>query len=351
MIVHADLDAFYASVEELDHPELKGHPVAVGGLQEHGIITTANYEARKYGVHSAMPVFQGKRRCPNLIVVPNRRKRYLEKSREVFHIYHQFSPMVEKVSIDEGYLDFSHYKGKEEEMAQALQRDVFEKTGLTVSVGLSYNKFLAKIASDWEKPKGFKVIGKDDVPTILCPLPIEKIHGIGPKSAQKLHSLGIDKVEQLLELPMEFFMELFGKWGIEIYERIRGIDLRPVVPYRERKSLGVERTFDEATKDRKELLEYLEDFCRQLEKEAVEKGIQGYTVTIKVKTTSFVTYTRSKTLTNTLYREEELFSVGKELLEDCPKEESYRHLGITLSNLVALTITQLSFLGGQNERQ
>lgn len=339
-----DLDAFYASVEELDNPTLKGHPVAVGGLSEHGIVTTANYEARKFGIHSAMPVFQAKQLCPNLLLVPNRRKRYLEKSREVFQILEKYSSTIEKVSIDEGYLDISHWQGNLTQKAYEMKEDIYKNTGLTLSVGMSYNKFLAKIASDWNKPNGFMLITKGDIPGILLPLPIEKIHGIGPKSANKLHSLGIETVEQLMDLPLDFLMDLFGKWGIEIYERIRGIDTREVTPLRERKSLGVERTFEEATDNLKVLLGYLEEFSKELEQDAIEKGIQGYTVTVKVKTSSFITYTRSRTCSYTIYKMEDLLEIGKDLLEECPKGEPYRLLGITLSNLVPLTIRQLSFL-------
>lgn len=347
MILHVDLDAFYASVEELDNPALKGHPVAVGGLSEHGIVTTANYEARKYGIHSAMPVFQAKMRCSDLILVPNRRGRYLEKSREVFDILHTYSPVLEKVSIDEAYLDISHWTGNLTEKAYGMKNEVRKKTGLTLSVGMSYNKFLAKIASDWNKPDGFMLITKGDIPELLLPLPIEKIHGIGPKSAEKLHSLGITTIEQLMELPLDFMTDLFGKWGIEIYNRIRGIDYRPVEPLRERKSLGVERTFDDATRDREVLLGYLQEFAEELEEEAVKKEIQGYTVTVKVKTSSFITYTRSKTLNYTIYKQGDLLETGKELLDECPDEEPYRLLGITLSNLVPLSVEQLSFLGGE----
>lgn len=344
MILHVDLDAFYASVEELDNPSLRGKPLAVGGLSDHGIVTTANYVARKYGIHSAMPLFQARQRCPNLIVVPVRRRRYLEKSREVFDILRNYSPVIEQVSIDEGYLDISHWRGNLTEKVYRMKGEIRRKTGLTVSVGMSWNKFLAKIASDWKKPDGFMIISKGDLPDILLPLPVEKIHGIGPKSATKLRSLGIETVGELMDLPREYLGELFGKWGYEIYDRIRGKDLRPVEPVRERKSIGVERTFDVATEEEGELLEYLEGFCEELEGDLLRKKFRGYTVTVKVKTASFQTYTRSRTLPGAICRKEDLFDIGRELLGECPKGEPYRLLGITLSGLEPLAIEQLSFL-------
>lgn len=341
-IVHVDLDAFYASVEELDHPEYKGKPLVVGGKSEHGIVTTANYEARKYGIHSAMPMFQAKALCEHLTICPMHRARYLEKSQEVFQILKSHTDLVEKVSIDESYLDIGSLSMNAEKFARGLQREILHQTGLSISVGISYNKFLAKLASDWNKPAGIKVISHEDIPEILMPLPIRKVHGIGAQSERKLRNFGIHTVADLYELSLEFLISLFGKGGEELYNRIRGIDNRVVTIDRERKSLGTERTFS-ATKDRQLLMDYLQLFAEELADDLVKKGFGAMTLTVKLKSSEFETHTRSKTYEVMQCEEEEIFENAKSIFDELYNENKVRLIGLTASNLVDLNRRQLSF--------
>ena len=281
IIIHVDIDAFYASVEELDDKSIIGKPVVVGGRSNHGVVTTANYIAREYGIHSAMPMYMAKNLCDHLIIKPMRRQRYLEKSREVFEVLKTYTNKIEKVSIDESYLDISGL-GYEEDIVYKLQEDVYKKTGLNVSCGLSYNKFLAKLASDWNKPRGVKIIREEDLPEILFPLDIRKVHGIGNKTEKKLRNIGINTVEDLYSLSYEFLTSSFKKSGEEIYKRIRGIDKREVTPNTVRKSLGTESTF-EVTSKREELINYLKEFAREISEDLIVKEISGYTLTLKMK--------------------------------------------------------------------
>lgn len=342
-ILHVDMDAFFASVEELDNPELKKYPLAVGGSSGHGVVTTANYKARKYGVHSAMPVFMAKKLCPHLVLVPVRKNRYSQISQKIFTILQEYSPLVERVSIDEAYLDLSHssdFRGQ----ALSIKRRVKEETGLTISCGLSYNKFLAKLASDMDKPDGFTIIEPSQSQAILRDLPIGKIHGIGTKSEEKLRSIGIEVGGDLMDLERPFLEELLGKAGGEIYLRIRGIDKRPVDPRRVRKSIGTEETFDRHTRDRKILEEKLKKYSQELAHSMDKKGFYGHTLTLKIKTENFETFTRSKTLEAPFRREEDIFFTAKSLLDEMDLKEKLRLMGLTLSSLVGEGEEQLFFL-------
>lgn len=341
-IIHVDMDAFYAAVEEYDNPELRGKPVIVGGLSEKGVVTTANYEARKYGVHSAMPIFMARKKCPGGFFVPSRMKRYQEVSKEVFKILYEFTDLVEKISIDEAYLDISKLDMEALKVVEKIKKRVMDSTGLTMSIGISYNKFLAKLASDWNKPNGVKIISPDMVPEILLPLPVKAVHGIGPKSAKRLNNIGVYNIKDLLRLSEEFLVELFGKSGRETYNRIRGIDHREVDTCRERKSLGIERTFKEQTNDINILKSYLKSFSSQLALELENKRIHSRTVIVKIKDEHFRTQTRSKTLTSHISSEKELFEIGESLLEDIEINGNVRLLGITAANLISLDLEQLS---------
>ena len=341
-IIHVDMDAFYASVEEHDNPKLKGLPVIVGGLNNHGVVTTANYHARKYGVHSAMPIFMAKKKCPHGCYVPGRMRRYQEVSREVFDILYDYTYLIEKVSIDEAYLDISHIGKDPLELSKEIQKTVLKKTGLTMSVGISYNKFLAKLASDWNKPCGIKVISRDMIPDILVPLNIDKVHGLGPKSCEKLRDIGIYTIGDLLETSKEFLTEILGKSGIEIYDRIRGIDRREVNTIRERKSLGIERTFTEGTKDKEKLTKYIEGFSAELSDELSEKKIHGRTITLKIKDENFKTHTRSKTLITHINSFDDIYEVASSLLNEIDIIFKIRLIGLTASNLISSDLKQLS---------
>lgn len=342
IILHVDMDAFYAAVEEKDNPKLKGKPVIVGGLSNQGVVTTANYEARKYGVHSAMPIFMAKKKCPHGSFVAGRMDRYQEISRQVFKVLCEFTDLIEQVSIDEAYLDISSIDIDPMKVVERIKERVMEETGLTMSIGISYNKFLAKLASDWNKPDGVKIISSDMVPEILLPLPVKIVHGIGPKSAKRLNDIGIYKIEDLLRLSEEFLEELFGKSGRETYNRIRGIDLREIDRSRERKSLGIERTFNEDTKDLGLLKEYLKSYSLSLASELENKQIHTRTIIVKVKDESFRTQTRSRTLTSHIRSAEEIFEVGESLLDEIKISQKIRLLGITASNLLSWDLEQLS---------
>ena len=254
LILHVDMDAFFASVEQLDNKELRGKPVIVGGVSERGVVSTCSYEARKYGIHSAMPVFIARKLCPQGIYLRTRMFRYKQVSEQVFNILKDVTEIIEPLSIDEAYLDITNSRFKSGiEAANYIKSRVLREVGLTISIGISYNKFLAKLASDWNKPNGIKIITRDMIPEILLPFPVSKIYGLGKKSVEKLNNMGIFTVKDLYEMPKEFYVEYLGKYGLEIYDRIRGIDNREVEVQRDRKSYGRERTLKIDTKEKEDL--------------------------------------------------------------------------------------------------
>lgn len=344
--LHLDMDAFYASVEERDNPSLKGKPVIVGGRSNRGIVTTCNYEARKYGIHSAMPIFMAKEKCPHGIFVPGRMNRYQEVSKQVFSILRGITNRIEPLSIDEAYMDISQIPLRPEQIRDLIKDKVYEKTGLTLSIGVSYNKFLAKLSSDWNKPNGFMVITEEMMPEILFPLPIKKVYGIGSKSQKKLNSIGIYTIEDLYSLEEELLIDLFGKGGVEIYERIRGIDRRLIETSRERKSIGVERTF-RATRDKKVLIEYLKDFSYELESDLNKRDLHGKTITVKIKDEDFISHTKSKTYSHYISGGDEIFTLALSLFQEMEYDKSLRLLGVSLSNLLDKKMEQLSFFPSQ----
>lgn len=341
-ILHIDCDAFYASCEEIRNPKLKKRPMAVGGLSNKSIITTANYEARKFGIHSAMPVFMAKDLCPNLILVKVDHPYYREKSSQVFDLVKANARLFEQVSIDEAYIEID--LDNPLLFAKSLQKEVLDKTEIPISIGISYNKFLAKLASDWNKPFGIKYIGRDDVGKILPDLPVSKVHGIGRRATEKLNRIGIYKVSDLLKLDKIFLEELFGKGGDYIYNVIRGIDDRPVNPTRDRKSIGKERTFSKNTNDKELLKEYLRKISDLIEIEMIKKDIQAKTVSIKLKDENFKNQTRSITLQEPIFLADDIYIEAGNLLDEAFKGEYIRLIGISLSNLSDRNMNQLSFL-------
>ena len=315
VILHVDMDAFFASVEQRDNPELRGKPVIVGGVSERGVVSTCSYEARKFGVHSAMPMFMAREKCPSGIYVSGRYGKYTKVSQDVFKILNEVTPLVEQVSIDEGFLDLSQGKIRDGmEAARYIKNKVFKEVELTLSIGISYNKFLAKLASDWNKPNGIKEITKEMLPDILLPLPISKIHGLGKVSVAKLNNMGIYYIKDLYRMPKEFYTEYLGKNGTEIYDRIRGIDNRKVEIVRERKSVGKERTLKVDTKNKEELLQYIKEFSFEIEEVLSRKNVIGKTVTLKFKTKDFENHTRSKTLNNYIGTHSEIFKVARRII-------------------------------------
>ncbi|ACA54486.1 DNA polymerase IV [Clostridium botulinum] len=343
VIIHVDMDAFFASVEQMDNKKLKGKPVIVGGIGERGVVSTASYEARKYGVHSAMPVFIAKKRCPFGIYVPGRHERYKEVSNSIFKILYKITPIIEPVSIDEAYLDITNIKEESIKVAEHIKKRVKDEMGLTLSVGISYNKFLAKLASEWNKPDGIKIIRQDMIPSILMPLPINKIHGIGKKSVEKLNNIGIYTVEDMHKLSRDFCIEYFGKFGVEIYERIRGIDYREVKVSRERKSIGKEITLKKDITDKEEMKKYLLDFSNKVSTNLYKRNSGGKTVTVKIKTSNFQTHTRSKTVDDYIRDKDEIYNIACDILEHINFKEPIRLIGLTVSNLGENKIKQLTF--------
>lgn len=342
--LHIDLDAFFASVEELQNSSLKGKPMVVGGRSQRGIITTANYEARKFGLHSAMPIFKATQLCPHVIIVPPRHDLYSEMSKKVFSILKKYSSKIEQMSIDEGCIDISHINTNPKILAKSIQDDIFNNTGLTVSIGISFNKSLAKMASDWNKPQGITIIRKNMIPEILLDLPIGKIAGIGKKSQEKFHKMGIYKVRELMQLNKEMLEYHFGKLGLVVYDRIRGIDDRQVETTRVRKSIGIERTFSRDIFDKEEITQKIYDYSKDLSEELQKKEIVGKTVSLKIKFNDFKVITRSITLESPRDDFEEIYHKAMYLFNNIELYRPIRLLGLTMANLQKNDIIQLRFM-------
>lgn len=335
-IIHIDMDAFYASIEVRDDPSLKGLPIAVGGSSGRGVVMTASYEARKFGVRSAMPSVTAKRLCPDLIFVKSNMDKYREASNQIREIFYSYTDLVEPLSLDEAYLDVTDNKAGEEYasvIAEQIRKRIYEVTGLTASAGISYNKFLAKIASDYNKPNGQTIIRPDQALAFLEKLPIEKFHGIGKVTAQKMRSFGITDGLTLRNQTIEFLAKHFGKAGGYYYHIVRGDDQREVKPNRIRKSVGAERTFTDNkahVDDLKTELDLLID--RLLERlEKVDR--EGFTLTLKLKTSNFIIINRSLTFQKPLRDPEYIKQCAYGLLEKCDlNNQLYRLIGLQISN-------------------
>lgn len=339
-IIHVDMDAFFASVEQMDNPGFKGKPVIVGGVSGRGVVSTASYEARSYGVHSAMPMFQARALCPDGIFLPVRHERYKEVSNAVFEILGRYTHIIEPLSIDEAFLDVTGQDAVR--VARSIKQEVKDKTSLTISAGVSYNKFLAKLASDWNKPDGLMVITEDMVPDILRPLPVRKVYGIGEKSAFRLNSIGVYTIDDLLMLTREQLINLFGRFGSTIYDMIRGIDNRPVETVNETKSIGRETTLDKDTVDRSELKGYIRDFCEEVAQSLKRHGLYTKTVTVKYKTEDFKSYTRSRTADRFMSDEKDITGLAMAIIDSLTINEPIRLIGVSVSNLTEEAPVQLS---------
>ncbi|SHF86124.1 DNA polymerase-4 [Caldanaerobius fijiensis DSM 17918] len=350
-IIHVDMDAFFASVEQHDNPELKGKPVIVGGISGRGVVATCSYEARKYGVHSAMPMYKARKLCPDGVFLPLRHSRYKEVSDRIFSILYGITDMVEPVSIDEAYLDVTGMNRDPVDIAREIKQKVREVTGLTVSAGISYNKFLAKLASDWNKPDGLMVITEDMVPDILRPLPVSKVYGIGEKSAKRLNDMGIKTIGDLLRLSQTQLQNIFGKYGIDIYNRIRGIDERPVIVTREAKSIGKETTLAQDTTDMTLLCRYLKKFAGRISEELLKNELFARTVTVKVKTADFIVHTKSKTVKDYIFSEEDIYKIAYGIMKEMNFKEKIRLIGLSVSNLSDKRCEQLSIFDENFQRR
>lgn len=342
IIFHVDMDAFFASVEELDNPNLKKYPVIVAGSSDRGVVTTANYPARKYGLHSAMPVFMAKKLCPHVVIVPVRKHRYSEMSKKIYSILNEFTPITEMVSLDEAYMDMTKCTDDPFLTAENIQNRVFAETGLTMSIGISYNKFLAKIASDWNKPNGIKEIKENMIPDILLDLPLRKVHGLGNVSIKKFNNIGIYSVEDLYQLSEEFLVEFLGTHGTEIYNRIRGVDNRLVIPYQERKSIGTESTFSSDISNLDELESIMDEYSKEITALLIKKGFMTKTLTVKLKDSDFKSKSRSETFIEYTDDIDTISIKARQLLRSLFREANYRLMGLTASNLIDNTFKQLS---------
>ncbi|HEB62677.1 MAG TPA: DNA polymerase IV [Bacteroidetes bacterium] len=336
-IIHIDMDAFYASVEQRDNPELKGKPIAVGGSAKRGVVAAASYEARKYGVRSAMPSVTAQRLCPNLIFVKHRFEVYREVSNQIREIFAEYTDLIEPLSLDEAFLDVTENKMNNPSatlIAEEIRKKIFEKTQLTASAGVSFNKFLAKVASDINKPNGIKVITPAEGILFLEKLPIEKFFGIGKVTAKKMHALNIFTGKDLKEKTELELIQRFGKAGRHYYKIVRAKDNRKVNPHRIRKSIGAERTFFDDLKTQEEMLEKLIPIAEKVFDYMKKSNNFGRTITLKAKTPQFQSLTRSKTFLSEPQNRATFLSIVTDLLKKHAHEfQEVRLLGVQVSNL------------------
>lgn len=335
-IIHIDMDAFYASVEQLDNPELRNKPLAVGGNEKRGVVSAASYEARKFGVRSAMSGLQAKRLCPELVFAPPRFKRYKEISSIIRIIFLEYTDLVEPLSLDEAYLDVTQNKKGNPSatlIAKEIRAKILEKTGLNASAGISVNKFIAKIASDINKPNGQKTVNPEEVLTFLENLDIRKFYGIGKVTAEKMYEKGIFTGEDLKTKTLDYLTQHFGKSGMYYYYTVRGIHNSEVKPNRMKKSLAAERTFSENLSSEIFMIEKLEQISNEVSKRLLKSNIGGKTITLKIKYSDFTLQTRSKTLPYFIKDASLILETTKELLFQDKLKNSVRLLGISISNL------------------
>ena len=335
-IIHIDMDAFYASVEQMDNPALKGKPIAVGGNENRGVVSAASYEARKFGVRSALSGVLAKKYCPDLIFVRPRFDRYKEISKQIQSIFHEYTDLVEPLSLDEAYLDVTHNKKGNPSatlLANEIRARILSEVGLTASAGISVNKFIAKVASDYNKPNGQKTVSGDEIVPFLENLPIQKFYGVGKVTTEKMFQLGIFTGLDLKNKSLEFLEQHFGKSGSYYYQVVRGIHNSPVQAKRTTKSVAAEHTFDVNLSSEIFMLEQLESISRQIEKRLQKHSISGKTITLKIKYSDFSLQTRSKTMPYYISDKNLIFEIVKELLYQERLKDSVRLLGIALSNL------------------
>lgn len=331
------MDAFFAAIEQRDSPELRGKAVIIGGdPHSRGVVSTCSYEARKFGVRSAMPSSQAHRLCPNGIFIPPRIEAYRRASDQIQHIFHQYTDLVEPLSLDEAYLDVTENKIGEPaatRIAQKIKQQILEETGLTASAGVSFNKFLAKVASDWNKPDGLTVIPPEKAPAFIDQLPIRKFFGIGAVTETRMIELGIRTGEDLKKAGRQKLIKYFGKRGALFWDIANCEDERPVNPVRERKSIGKEVTFEQDLSDLQQMIEILQDLSEKVERSLLKRDMQGKTITLKVRYQDFTTITRSQTLPIPIYKAKDILRIAQVLLHKTEaSDRKVRLLGISVSN-------------------
>ncbi len=336
-IIHVDMDMFYAAVELRDHPEWRGRPLVIGGRPDsRSVATTANYEARRFGIHSGMSCAEARRRCPHCLFIPPDFEKYRRVSEQVHAIFREYTDLVEPVSLDEAYLDVTRNRRNEPSatrLAREIKRRIVAATGLTASAGVASTLFVAKIASDACKPDGLCVVRPGRVMEFIRPLPVAKLPGVGRVSDSQLAALGIRTVADLEKKPLSFLEEHFGKFGRWLHDLARGIDERPVTPWRERLSYGAEETFARDIRNKEPLREYLRECARRVYGELLEEGKRGRTVTLKIKYHDFQVITRRRTCADFLDSAEAVYGAACELLERTEAgRRPVRLAGIALSN-------------------
>ncbi|HEY5806452.1 MAG TPA: DNA polymerase IV [Povalibacter sp.] len=338
-ILHVDMDAFYASVEQLDNPELRGKPVIVGGTGNRGVVAAASYEVRPFGVHSAMPTREAMRRCPHAICVPPRFERYKAASKIVFDVFREFTPLVEGLSLDEAFLDVTASQaalGPAAAIAAKIRQLIRERTGLTASVGVAPNKLIAKIASDLRKPDGLVIVRPDEVTALLDPLPVRKLFGIGNKTAPQLENMGIRTLRDLRTAPDAALQPLFGRYVANLKARAAGIDDRPVIADWDEKQISAEETFDTDLTDRARLQAELAQLTDRMATRLRSRGWLCGQVTVKIRRKDFSTYTRQRAVRPPTQETRLLHAVAAQLLEDWQKEQpraAIRLLGVGAGDL------------------
>ena len=330
------MDAFYSSVEQMDNPNIKGKPVAVGGSKERGVVAAASYEARKYGVKSAIPSILAKKKCKNLIFVKPRFKRYKEISNQIRNIFFDYTDLIEPLSLDEAFLDVTENKKNislAANIAREIRTRINNEIGLTASAGISINKFIAKVATEVNKPDGQKTIHPSQIDEFIDALPIQKFFGVGQVTAKRMNELGIFNGADLKKFDVDNLKNHFGKSGEHFYKIVRSIQDNPVNPNRIRKSVGAERTFSQDIDSEGFMLDKLDSIADELENRMIQSDNKGKTVTIKLKYSDFTQQTRSKTIDDYLQTKEEIFPIIEELLYQKEIEKSVRLLGISITNL------------------
>ena len=335
-IIHIDMDAFYASVEQRDHPELRGKPIAVGHAEERGVVSAASYEARKYGVRSAMSSLKAKQLCPHIVFVPGQMSVYKEVSAQIHAIFHDYTDLIEPLSLDEAFLDVTHNKkgiSLAVDIAKEIKQRIRQELNLVASAGISYNKFLAKVASDYRKPDGLCTIHPDQALEFIATLPIEAFWGVGKVTAQKMHALGIHKGKDLQKCTLEMLTRLFGKAGNIYYDFARGIDLRPVESIRIRKSVGCEHTLEKDITLKSSVIIELYHVATELVERLKRNDFAGNTLTLKIKFYDFKQITRSITQEKELQNMKDILPLAKQLLKEVDFSiRPIRLIGLSVSN-------------------
>jgi DNA polymerase-4 len=339
-ILHVDMDAFYASVEILDNPELRGKPVIVGGTpEERGVVAAASYEVRKFGVHSAMSSYRAKKLCPHAVFIHPRMNRYAAESKKIFAILQQFTPVIERISIDEAFLDVTGSRslfGTAPQIGRSIKRRIKQETGLTASVGVAPNKFLAKLASDLEKPDGFVVIEAHHAAKRLENLPVEKLWGVGKATEKEMAGHGIRKIKDLLAFPPEQLETIVGSYAPRLRELARGVDNRPVVVGEASKSIGAETTFVKDISDSEALTGYLDALAERVARRLRREQYRALTVHLKARYADFTTVSRARTLPSATASTQAIQRTAVELFEKRLAREGrpLRLIGVSVSNLV-----------------